>query len=394
MGIAIILSFFIYSSYFGYKCVILNTVFGLFGIYFLLISDKKTVTWSGFFIGILWFYWIGLSFKYYNLSYLAPFVVFSIAIVYGLFFWILSYSSNPFIRSILLLGASYVHPFEFSWFKPELVFVNSYIGIFKWQFAIVLFSISLIIYLQKNSNKRFYSLLPIFLIFFSLSNPNIPKKKLPFSIYLYNQKLPQNLKWNPRYRSTIIKKNFQAIDRAIKEKKDIVILNETAFPLYLNKNQVILQRLKNLSKKIVIVTGALRLVGNSFYNSAYYFIKGKLTIANKVVLVPFGEKIPLPNFMAKIINKIFFDGASDFKTAKKPTVLKIMGKEITNAICYETTENIMYKHHTPYIIAISNNAWFTPSIEPTLQNELIKFYAKKYHTTIIHAANMGISGVF
>ena len=39
------------------------------------------------------------------------------------------------------------------------------------------------------------------------------------------------------------------------------------------------------------------------------------------------------------------------------------------------------------MIAISNNAWFTPSIEPTLQHLLLKFYSRTYNVTIFHVVN-------
>jgi apolipoprotein N-acyltransferase len=45
------------------------------------------------------------------------------------------------------------------------------------------------------------------------------------------------------------------------------------------------------------------------------------------------------------------------------------------------------------MIAISNNGWFHPSIEPTLQKLLMRFYAKKHHSIIYHSANMGGTGI-
>ncbi len=393
MGIAIILSFFIYSTYLGFTFKFLNTLLGIIGIYLLLYCDKKILSWSGFFVGIFWFYWIALSFKYYDFIYMEPLIILFIAMIYFLFFWILSYPENPFTRAVLLLFASYIHPFEFSWFKPELIFTQSYMGVKKWQFFIILFAISLCVYFYKNRDKKIFAFLSLFILLFAYST-HLKIQKPPFSIFLYDQKLPQSIKWDPRYENLIISKNFLAINKAIKEKKEMIILNESAFPIFLNRKKELLERLKELSKKIIIVAGALRKKKRSFYNSTYYFINGKIKIADKVVLVPFGEKVPLPDFIANFINKIFFDGASDFKTAKKPTIIEIKGIKFTNAICYEATEDIIYKQHTPFVIAISNNAWFTPSIEPTLQNILIRFYAKKFNTTVIHAANMGISGIF
>jgi apolipoprotein N-acyltransferase len=45
------------------------------------------------------------------------------------------------------------------------------------------------------------------------------------------------------------------------------------------------------------------------------------------------------------------------------------------------------------MIVLSNNGWFTPSIEPTLQKLLLQYYSKKYGTTIYHSVNMSESYV-
>ena len=45
------------------------------------------------------------------------------------------------------------------------------------------------------------------------------------------------------------------------------------------------------------------------------------------------------------------------------------------------------------VIAMSNNAWFTPSIEPTLQKLLMRFYARKNGVTIYHSANYKGTGI-
>ena len=392
MIVSFFLSFFIYEAYFHFSFPILDTLFGVIGLLLLLTQKKEVNFWSGFFIGVFWFYWIALSFRYYNLSYMIPFVIILVGFVYAIIFTLISYFTNPFIRATFLLFLSYLHPFHFSWLKPELIFINSYLGVEKWQFGIIVFTLSLTSYLYKK-DKKLLSLLSLTLIIFSINLPQ-NKKSVEFkNVALIDQKIAQDIKWDPRYKEQIIQKDLFAIKKAIKDKKKMVILSESAFPIFLNRDEQLLSTLKKLSKKIVIVAGALRYTKNGYYNSTYYFINGKVKIADKVVLVPFGEEIPLPNFLKNLINRIFFDGAEDFKTAKHPTKIKIDGKTFTNAICYEATENIIYKNHPHYIIAISNNAWFTPSIEPTLQYLLLKYYVKIYHTTIIHSANMGISGI-
>ena len=128
-------------------------------------------------------------------------------------------------------------------------------------------------------------------------------------------------------------------------------------------------------------------IANFDFISANIFQNGKYQVAKKMVLVPFGEYIPLPKFAQKFINDTFFSGASDFVTAKKPTDFFIKGEKFRNAICYEATCQEIYEGDVKFAIAISNNAWFAPSIEPTIQNLLLRYYARKNGVTIYHCAN-------
>lgn len=234
----------------------------------------------------------------------------------------------------------------------------------------------------------------ISLIFFILAAWNQPYKTAPNALRIktVSMHLSQKDKWNPKYESAILDQNYYEIEQAIKNKFDLIILPETAFPIYLDMNPEILVKLASLSKRIDIIAGALSYQNHKMYNSTYFFQGGDFEIANKVVLVPFGEEIPLPSFLGKFINRIFFNSSSDFTSAKRPHDFIIKGEKFRNAICFEATKDELYENHPKRMVAISNNAWFAPSTEPILQNLLLKFYAKKYHTLIYHSANGGISG--
>ena len=43
------------------------------------------------------------------------------------------------------------------------------------------------------------------------------------------------------------------------------------------------------------------------------------------------------------------------------------------------------------MILISNNGWFVPSVEPTLQRLLLEYYSHRYGTFIYHSVNMSDS---
>ena len=85
---------------------------------------------------------------------------------------------------------------------------------------------------------------------------------------------------------------------------------------------------------------------------------------------------------------LFMTGQKIMKLQKKATTFDINGVKFRNAICYEaTTDKIFEDMDTAYMIAISNNAWFTPSIQPVLQNLLLKYYAKKYGVKVFSVTN-------
>jgi len=186
---------------------------------------------------------------------------------------------------------------------------------------------------------------------------------------------------------------MKAIQNALNNKKEAVILPESAFPLYLNHQIELMEKLLSLSKKITIITGALYAENGKSYNSTYLFKDGKVRVMHKVVLVPFGEEVPLPTWMGRWINDIFFDGASDYATAREVSDFKMVGKKFRNAICYEATNDKLFEGDPKYMVAISNNKWFTPSIEPTLQHLLLQMQSNRHGTTIFHSTNGPITGI-
>ena len=369
---------------------ILDTILAVIGFYGILTCNKQTLTWTGFFIGLLWFYWIGFGFRFYELTYLIPFSILGFGLIYGLFFWIIGVLSKTLeIRVLFFFGFIFFSPFGFNWFKPELILINSYFST-----DIYLFGFFLIcIYIMARFRGYFKAIsIPLLIILVFLNTK--PIFELPnLDVALPTINLDQNIKWDIQYKKEIIEANFSMINRAIEEKKDLIILPESAFPMYLNLNTKTLNRLKKLSHSIVILTGSLHVKDNRVFNSSYLFKNGDFSISDKVVLVPFGEKIPLPKWAVNIINSIFFNGAEDYTSAEKPFDYDINGYQFRNAICYEATTDTLYQNNPKQMIAISNNAWFTPSIEPTLQNLLLQLHARKYNTIIYHSANSGNSGI-
>ena len=397
----------IYLDWFGLVNNLINTILGLATLYLLLLADKKTWIWTGFFIGVLWFWWIGISFKNYDMAWAIPIPIFILGLIYMAIFYVTITLVNFIERvlaiehgqpqgviptwfdlmgkSIILLLLSYIHPFGFDWFKPELMFTNSYLGVEKWQFALVLLGLALTIYKKQ--------LLYLFIILLAYPYTNHFQEKSTINPLLELHGTHTNVKdkWDEKLRNSHIDNVLIAINKAIEEKKQIIVFPESVLPIFLNMQPMIMQRLQSDSTKITIVIGALYWENEIPRNSTYIFQNGAYTIANKVKLVPFGEENPLPDFMGKWINELFFDGAPDYVASADFTDYSIEGVTYRNAICFEATSEKLYEGKPKNMIALSNNGWLIPSIEPIEQKILLQYYSKKYGTTIYHAVNMSDS---
>ena len=387
--IALSLCAFIYSDYFGYRILLLNSLFALVGFWLLLGEKREVWFWSGFFTGIFWFYWISFSFIYYDLVFMIPLIVVSVALFYALLFWIIGYLGKTiYIQALLLLGISFIEPFGFNWLKIELPLLHSYFKPTTLSLALIFIGIILLKTMPKG-----YKLLALPLFIFTC-NVNEPKIQPPLlNVALPSMHIPHSQRWDKNYQHEAILLNFKMIEEAIEQGKELIVLPESAFPLYLNREEFLVDKLLSYSNQIAIITGSLTYENEQFFNSSYFFYDGKMEIAHKIVLVPFGEEVPFPEFLVTLINKLFFDGAKDYAKAKEPYDFKFKEVTLRSAICFEATKDKLYEGNPKHMIAISNNAWFSPSIEQTLQYLLLEFYAKKYNTVIYHSANAGKNGV-
>jgi len=344
--ITLFLSLPLYLIHFGIDNKALNSILIVIGIYFFYKADIKSYPLVGFFISIFWLWWIGLSFRYYGLSFIIPFVIIGIGLFYAIIFYLLTFlRSKILIILFFIFGFAFIKPFGFDWFRYDVLLPHTYFYI-----------------------------------------ENKPISPAPLKIKIIHTKIPQDKKWDPNFVPNEINDNFKYINQAIENKYEVIVLPETAFPLPIDKYKEILKELQNLSKKITIITGGLSYQDNKYYNSTYLFQNGNFEIFNKHILVPFGEYIPIP-CCKKLLNNIFFNGGDDYTPAPTFSTYKIKGITFLNAICYEVTNENLYKEKPKYIIAITNNAWFYPSIEETLQKLLVEFYSKKYKKYVYHSIN-------
>ncbi|HEC1581333.1 TPA: apolipoprotein N-acyltransferase, partial [Campylobacter upsaliensis] len=372
----------IYFSFF--ENIFLETLSPFLAIWGLILllrtKSAKGYFWTGFLTGLFWFWWVGLSAIYFDLNYLVPVIALIMGLVYGVLFRICFLFKFDFLRLCAIFALSFIHPLGFDWLEWGIYtaygfFDSSLRGI------ICLFLIAYFIY--EGYISRYYKIAIVLILFFTgFHYEEKTATTLPFSYKLINTNISQDQKFLQE--KLILNSNalLSEISRAILEKKELVILPETAFAFNLRGTKYE-DFLKELSHKIIIITGAFYTKDGQTYNSTYVFRQGKSYIFNKHFLVPFGEEIP---FFKELVKKYFLPNMEEFTRGPVQSQYKLNNSLITNAICYEATKEQNYKN-SKIIIALSNNAWFKHSSEYKLQKLLMQFYANKYGVSVYHATN-------
>lgn len=372
----------IYFSFF--ENILLETLSPFLAIWGLILllrtKSAKGYFWTGFLTGLFWFWWVGLSAIYFDLNYLVPVIALIMGLVYGVLFRICFLFKFDFLRLCAIFALSFIHPLGFDWLEWGIYtaygfFDSSLRGI------ICLFLIAYFIY--EGYISRYYKIAIVLILFFTgFHYEEKTATTLPFSYKLINTNISQDQKFLQE--KLILNSNalLSEISRAILEKKELVILPETAFAFNLRGTKYE-DFLKELSHKIIIITGAFYTKDGQTYNSTYVFRRGKSYIFNKHFLVPFGEEIP---FFKELVKKYFLPNMEEFTRGPVQSQYKLNNSLITNAICYEATKEQNYKN-SKIIIALSNNAWFKHSNEYKLQKLLMQFYANKYGVSVYHATN-------
>lgn len=408
-------------------CALVLSALVLLAYALWLIAPKVLRGYFGFFAGVMLFYWIGLSFRFSIAPMLMPAVWLGIGVVYALLFYVAQYfASMPYrIASLFALGA--IAPFGFDWFVPQSWLAYSVFGVGDLAFIAILCALGIGLYSVKRrfSRARFSymgMLLSVGVLLGCVDWQNLKGNALDKNasleqIAIIQGGIPQDVKWELETIEAVLQSVLSAIDSAISNKQGLIVFPETILPFVLNEKQSfqreIIAALLEKSAHITIVLGAFSELDSAsvdsaklaqisqntsveapeFRNSTYIFRNGEMRILHKVILAPFGEKIPLPDMLARPLYRLFFGIDVPLGQAQSPQDFEALGRIWRNAICYEGTSKLLYTNAPRYLMMISNNAWFHPSIEPYLQRVLLKYYARKFGTLIVHSANFSSSMV-
>jgi len=225
--------------------------------------------------------------------------------------------------------------------------------------------------------------------------------------------IPQEMKWDARYKYVIVDKYRALTKDSLKENPRFVIWPETSIPGYIDEEDI-MGRIRKLAKEnnIFLLVGALRQEAEKIYNSAV-LISNEGNIASyydKIHLVPMGEFIPFSDsfgWVRNFINKPIghFNRGNEFTVFRftlKDTILRpdriqraIRFYKFSTLVCFEDIFPDLcrrfVKNGAEFLVNMTNDAWFGNTRAPYQHAQGSIFRAVENRVPVIRAANTGVS---
>ena len=281
--------------------------------------------------------------------------------------------------------------------------------------SITIFLIPSVIFFKYKTNVKFFSLIfaiTILIVNFFYGFQSIEKNEkinstsLDFTIKVISPKIKISRYFQAESPEEIIL-DLIKISEPNDLEKTIFIFPEGALSnIYLEdlKNYSYIFS-ENFSDKHKIILGINSRKNSNIYNSMVVIDKNLNIIAqyNKNNLVPFGEFLPLENFLSKFGLKKITQGYQSFSSAKKRNLININNINFLPLICYEIiySGNLKQKfifippstidENFDLIVNISEDGWFGDSIGPHQHFSHSIFRSIEEGKNLIRSANNGIS---
>lgn len=408
-------------------------------------KKPKEAFQAGFFLGIPYFfgtlYWIYHSINHYGG---VPFIV-SLAIVFVLCLYLslytglfaLLFSMNfksfrlpaPLFAPFLWVALEFLRSYVFTGFPWSSIGYTQYkflsiiqiadiTGIYGVSFLVVAVNDAIVEMLLIRRRVREMPLFPLsrtviglsLLLLFTSSafiygqwrlSQERPGVSLRASVIQGN--IEQDRKWDPTYQDAVMQTYSKLSLKAISSSPAIIIWPETSVPFFFGTDRENTEKLTDFQNRLdayllfgsVLVKekGAKR---DLLSNSALLLDKtGTVSyVYDKIHLVPFGEYVPLQNFLF-FIDKLVV-GIGDYMSGDRYMIAETPIGGFATLICYEVIfpglVRKFYLKGGDFIVNITNDAWFGKTTGPYQHFSMAVFRAVENRKPLIRAANTGISG--
>ena len=375
--------------------------------------------------GVSWIFYSMYFFSHAHFLFAGTLTALFVALM-SITFFVLAFQTSRFNHAHLTLKLLVLYPAAWvitEWFRgwfltgfPWLYLGHSHIdtllihiapvaGSFGVSFLSALLSGALVLVITGHLKQRMIAVATaIIVIFGSFLLGNIAWVTAvgePVKVSLLQGNVPQEKKWLPESLQPTL-----ALFMSMTEKNwdaDLIIWPETALPdNFGNHLDDLIYPLQAKSKEHQTDI----LMGGLFYNeqgkpnpgteNSILAITPELrSIYSKRHLVPFSEYMPFLKYLHWLNDWIQLPYDS-FRKGTGPTTLEVAGITAQMSVCYEDAygnETIRGLPEANMLINISNDGWFTGSIEPEQHMEIARMRSVETGRYMLRGTNIGVSGI-
>lgn len=222
----------------------------------------------------------------------------------------------------------------------------------------------------------------------------------PTSIAAVQGNIPQLIKWDPQFMQDQIVTYLMLTEDDWD--RELILWPETAIPITQDQAGKILEYIESrLGPDSTLVTG-IPWYGFSEASEDFTYRNSIMAIGEgdglyyKQKLVPFGEYVPLENWLRGLVG--FFDlPMSNFsKGPANQPALTVDDQQIMPFICYEVAYPDFVAsnaRHTDLLITVSNDGWFGESVGPLQHFQIARMRALETGRYMLRGTNNGITAI-
>lgn len=305
------------------------------------------------------------------------------------------------LRSWLFTGFPWLY-LGYAWIDTPLAKLAPHGGVWLVSSAAVSLALLIAYGIQHRSAKPFVLALALFGTASLLPQQAINTSGRAIDVALIQPNISQSLKWQQSHFDEHIRTLSQLTLEA--ESAQWIIWPETAIPRLINTSfETLSPLLAELEQRNqILVSGFPRREWSEpadgwTYLNSLGTLTGFPSVYDKQRLVPFGEYIPLEQWLRGAIE--FFNlPMSSFSLPSKPQgTLQVGDQQVAAAICYEIAYPELVRAgvtaDASLIITLSNDTWFTGSHAPAQHLQIARMRALENHRWLIRSTNNGLTAV-
>ncbi len=346
------------------------------------------------------------------------FLSFYLALYYGLFCLFYSLLPTPysllpaflwvfleFIRTHLFTGFPWALLGYSQWNNLPIIQISEFTGIYGVSFLIVLVNLTIVKIIKERTLKGATTNFLLVLIclvfgFYKLKNIRTSEHQNIRTVSILQGNIDQYKKWDEKYEQEILDKysRLSLLPTPYSLLPALIVWPESSVPGFLKNDKKLYNWISDIAKKTktqhLVVSNDYK--NGKLYNSAF-LVSSDAEITDeysKNHLVPFGEYMPLRNFLSKFIKVV--NEIGEFSSGKKYNVINSSAGKLGVNICFEAIfPNEVRKsvrNGAEIIVNLTNDAWYLKTSAPYQHFTMNVFRAVENRRFVVRAANTGVSG--